>query len=390
MILRNNRFVYSCTHQESFNVVINSMVTHPFVAEHIDEDDNWQQNLWVMGLIGKPGATLVEALSQFFTFTVRALQTIKDGVTVDGVKEAGEFIANNILLPIVEDVKSFFINLLHTIFYTISAQYSINVATQSNGGIITFAGITRFIKMDITPPLDLVLNFDGVEEFRILTPYLFPRIELPETLGVNPQINSFVFFALNLVIEFLAFSMLVAPSKPSGYGLTPISLEAKRIGLVSIVTQTLLNLFYIIQISPEEARWMAYYHRGSVVALALLQLLLASSFGILGLTMAPSLAKIGGYLLSNLIPFLANPEGTISNLFPSWASSKILPGIITTLIVYLTPIAIRLSADVGSGFVTSFMTISLIPDLFSYFTLMIYYHYLLVIVYRLIAGDVQV
>ncbi len=70
MVLMYIRYVYACLHQESFE-------------------------------IGIPSDFIVRSINQ---------QTIKDGVTVVGIKAVGEFTTNNILLPIARGIKSILVN----------------------------------------------------------------------------------------------------------------------------------------------------------------------------------------------------------------------------------------------------------------------------------------
>ncbi len=70
------------------------------------------------------------------SFTFTALQTIRGDVTVDGIKAAGEVIANNTPLPIAEEMMNVYRSAILGLLQIVETIISVSVTVDSSGNIL--------------------------------------------------------------------------------------------------------------------------------------------------------------------------------------------------------------------------------------------------------------
>ncbi len=199
MRLIDNRYVYLCLHQDSFTI-----------------NTGYKYAIYIYS------------------------QTIKDGVTVDGVKAAGEFIATNIIRPIVEGLATVFRSILTAMFLTLGETSSGYQTTKTATGFIFKSFIdNKEVSVSVTVDSSNQLMFTvgiksfTIDLFKLILNSIIPFETLSPESAINGIITATVFENIFTNIAFVAMDK----SKEAGAG-------SMGIGAAVALTISLMSMLY--------------------------------------------------------------------------------------------------------------------------------------------------
>ncbi len=217
----------------------------------VDVAGSWQQNLWVMGLIGHPGWVLVDFFFGVFSVTQDDLTTIKNDVTsfVDGIKAAGQYIVDTLKLVINAVIQILLKMIIKTFFFTMSTlipqlSYDTVSGDKLKEGSSILLGLE--VQFDVNR-VYLIISSDNLKNFKfsVLDPVFLSGFKF-ETLGglSTPQSTALGLHLVDL-IGHLAIQIFAKPFPP-----TPETVGTLNF---AVLAATLVNL--IANIAPLITFW---------------------------------------------------------------------------------------------------------------------------------------
>ncbi len=223
LILPNHSIADLLNPTNFVSLIFADFVYDGLITMCVDVAGSWQQNRWVMSIIGKPGATLVDFVSKLWTMSTTALQTIKDGVTsfVDGTKAAGSYIMAEVFKVILQVLGVFTNTLTDGLFSLLSAVFP--DVTRSSGAVptVSIAGTKLGFAMLVTGDN---VKFQ-IDSFVINFNKLLSEVAVSiETLLIDYRTAGFTIFsvliieALNMVSFWLIYPLL-STDKPKATGI---------------------------------------------------------------------------------------------------------------------------------------------------------------------------
>ena len=231
---------------------------------NLEQISYWVSVLWEAVL---PGQKLADVVAGLFTGVTTALETVKSNLNAawDGIVAAGNYIQENILLPIVESVKNFLTKLLLSIGYYLAQYFPVSVVGEKL--------LVGSIELGLKISSDLEINFiiNGETFVRISQSYLIPIIEI-ETLGPDP--NAYL-MAVTDYLSTMAFASILA-FQTMNTGLSELSdnLGIQTATMSIGITMTQLLVSVIDGANPDNRDflrnnlyWIMVYHMAAFLGL---------------------------------------------------------------------------------------------------------------------------
>ncbi len=224
---------------------------------------NWVSVLWEEVL---PGQTLADVVAGIFTGVATALQTVKKGLSAawDGIRSAGAFIGQELLLPILNsmlDQIGMMMQMFSVLISTITG-----VLISSEGPSISLGGNQLEVKLNDLFSLSVFIN--GAKVLNFYLPLIYPAVSI-ETLGLG---QSLAYDQMRVLSVFeagtaMAFTLLLDDGMTSRGDRFLLVLSALVYSIIAALATELVGL------SEDDKReyylWMAIYQLSAIFGIAL-------------------------------------------------------------------------------------------------------------------------
>ncbi|RMG32160.1 MAG: hypothetical protein D6732_13735 [Methanobacteriota archaeon] len=200
--------------------------------------------------------------------------------TWDGIKAAGQFIADNVLLPILQEAISGLMGFVHAILETVAALIpGFTANAVQNGVSLTYGSITKTFSMRVANSLEIEVLVDNQVVYRITNFFLLPQASFAfDTLSPNSEMGQVGLFLATYGLNDLAWALTFALTGSADGAFSEVSWGNPRSGYVAtFLLMTITHIGWFFALSPEERRQFAedmiILHSAAVFAFSIMDLI---------------------------------------------------------------------------------------------------------------------